>query len=223
MKEHPVLFSGEMVRAILEGRKTQTRRLIPLPQELASLPFFKSGTELVPRRAHLTFERGALRRCWLSGACWNDEVAAKPRCAVGDTLWVREAWAPWCNPSILCAGCERCDRSHGEYLYRANNPAPQNIDCVIKWRPSIHMPRSASRITLKVTAVRAEMLTQITEADAQAEGYTPVFKEAGGISYIQHTAKEFFEQGWDSLYWKQGFGWSKMPYVWAYTFKEVKK
>jgi len=207
VKEHPLLFSNAMVRAILEGRKTQTRRVIKIPSFMQYLPFVPQGAEYAPRKIHMTFERGALRRYWLSGACWNDEVVATPKYASGDRLWVREAWA---QVSKVGGGLR--------YAYKADNG---DNAMVARWCPSIHMPREASRITLEVTEVRVERLQDMDVASCVKEGVS--WDGYPGAWTVM--AKPSFAKLWDSLYAKRGLGWDANPWVFAYTFKvlEVRK
>lgn len=145
MKTRPILFSGPMVRAILEGRKTQTRRVVkPQPAHCADLPMGKD----------LTF----------ASAC--------PYGQPGDRLWVRETWAvgtlfDYVRPSLLPKpDCE----SKLAVDYAANPRRIWHSEDQGRWRPSIHMPRWASRITLEITSVRVERLQDISHKDAIAEG-----------------------------------------------------
>lgn len=162
MTEKPILFSGPMVRAILDGRKTQTRRIVKQPNEMGA----KGAPITVAHYATNVPEKG-LAYYWKSGGSWNSTGPIKTY-AVGDLLWVREAHA--------IVG----KHDPGFVLYRANGyeaecerhglRKPWRKEDTVKWRPSIHMPRWASRITLRVTAVKVERLQDISEADAKAEG-----------------------------------------------------
>lgn len=158
MSEKPILFSGEMVRAILDGRKTQTRRIL------------KPGT-LKPNVRALRFEN-----------CDAAELLQTHRCpygAPGDRLWVREASLPdpplngwsgdfqWDGCGRAWAGVPKRYRKPEHVLYRATWKGGD-----LKWKPSIHMPRWASRITLEIVSVRVERVQEISEADAIAEGFT---------------------------------------------------
>lgn len=140
MKERPILFSGEMVRAILEGRKTQTRRVIkPQPDSARNSVFVKSGFET---------KHGYEIKC--------------PYGQPGDRLWVRETWGLWdTDPKD---GPERA-----KIFYRATDENRRDLRYQ-RWRPSIHMPRWASRINLEITNIRIERVQDITEEDAKAEG-----------------------------------------------------
>lgn len=162
MKEHPVIFNGEMVRALLDGRKTQTRRT------------------LTDRHLHLIDVASQVGECYPIESGFeheNSQSYYREHCRFGkpgDRLWVRETWTE--------AGASAPDLT----LYRANYPAHvpagyENVPAAeeIRWRPSIHMPRWASRILLEITAVRVERLNSISEGDAKAEGY-PVGREVDG-------------------------------------------
>lgn len=162
MKERPILFNGAMVRAILEGRKTQTRRI------MVSLP------------------------------AWH-KWAYKP----GDRLWVRETWH--CdNPE---AAQDIMSRGEGLY-YRATEEHPEIIS---KWKPSIFMPRWASRITLEITNVRVDRLRNMTQIDAVKEG----MPDAEGKEVA------LFEGLWDSINGKK-YPWSSNPWVWVVSFRRVR-
>ena len=162
MKEHPILFSTPMVRAILEGRKTKTRRVakpetVRLIEECMGDPLFSLNVGLHLKRI-------------------------KPPYAVGDRFWVRETFAPFVGAMGRGA------------IYKADDVHATPLEMCLgnKWRPSIHMPRWASRITLEVTGVRAQRLQDITPEDAWEEGF-------------EHIGS--FEWTWDSLYAKRGLGW----------------
>lgn len=193
MKERPILFSGEMVRAILDGRKTQTRRVIT-DQSVISLRPDGSLGKVQPRCKH-----------------------GQP----GDRLWVRETWA-----------MEGTDETSTLPLqYKADRS--DWLKCS-KWRPSIHMPRWASRITLEIESVRLERVQEITEEDAIAEGSflgrckclamqekprSPIEALFKQTSCHKH-GKEF-RALWDSINQPRGFGWYVNPWVWVITFKRV--
>ncbi len=171
----PILFSGPMVRAILEGRKTQTRRVMkPQPPD-KMLATEKSRTLLAA-------------------------VAApyKP----GDILYVREKWCNINKPGIS-----------PEYYYFAETKYAEDYDSTEwKWRPSIHMPRAAARLFLRVTDVRVERVQEIGELDAIAEGFQEI--------YPGEEINEFIKL-WDTLNAKRGYGWAANPWVWVYTFERT--
>lgn len=184
MKERPILFSAPMVRAILAGTKTQTRRIVK-----------------------------GLNGC-------HPGILPCPYGAAGDRLWVRETWktVPW------NAGAEKriegADHDEEGIRYRAT----WDRSCAPPWRPSIFMRRNASRITLDVTAVRAERLQDITEDDIRAEGVTRV--NVGDLLAtvrprrtfpIAHDWRSLWALGWDAINGKRA-PWSSNPWVWVISF-----
>lgn len=213
--ERPILFSGPMVRAILEGRKTQTRRVIQPQSNLTSCQFDDMGWELVEdeRKNYSAYFK-------LPEASWvaTDEPTwrriksqyGEP----GDSLWVRETFA-YCSGDV--------------YAYRADfhdagseSTATVNMEtgetAPLKWRPSIHMPRAASRITLEIISVQVERLQDIGQEDACAEG----------VGWWKFSGKEKdylpeFRSLWDSINASRGFGWDVNPWVWVIEFKKATK
>lgn len=175
-RNRPILFSAPMVRAILDGRKTQTRRIVT-PQP--------AGAWAAPGR----------RSC--------------PFGVPGDRLWVRETY-------IDLGAC---------FLYRADANAEQDRALVAprqKWRPSIHMPREASRITLEITDVRVQRLQDVSQADAMAEGAPPSHHSIDMIS--RQYGYEDFSRSWYAQLWEQINGpgsWDANQWVWAITFRRV--
>lgn len=165
MKERPILFSGPMVRAILDGRKTQTRRVVK-PQPVGR-------QRVIEGLAHVTHgmnpaDDGAV---WYVGDCISAGVEIRcPFGSPGDRLWVRETWQVFEHEDL---SVDALTLRHvegqlaGDVVFYADDPD----EAVDRWRPSIHMPRWASRITLEVVSVRVERLADISESDAKAEGY----------------------------------------------------
>lgn len=191
MKEHPVLFSGPMVRAILEGRKTQTRRVIK--PEPTHFNYFK-----VPANG------GDLRQWPITPHGDNIDCPYGSR---GDRLWVKETWR-------VFGGREyEYQQHHPSVQYRANEFADfeQKV-----WRPSIFMPRWASRIILEITDVRCERLQDISEEDAIAEGCEPIGNENNLDRY-----RSGYMHLWNSINASRGFGWDTNPFVWCLTFRRV--
>jgi hypothetical protein len=205
IKERPILFSGPMVRAILEGRKTQTRRIVKLG---FGGSFGRSDTP----GYDWTF-RGSRRGCVHGdgSGCWQDlrhEQLLKlcPYGRIGDRLWVREHCA-------IQQG-NRVSNPH----YFAEGPMPSLDDRhdagLLKSKPSIHMPRWASRISLEITGVRVERLNEITLSDVAAEGVPPN-NEAGWDSV------ESFRSLWESI---NGAGsWAANPWVWVVEFRRLEE
>lgn len=223
MKERPILFSAPMIRAILEDRKTVTRRVV------------KAGVDLLACEPIPAWE-----------AFWNCHPC--PYGQPGDRLWVRETWGV-VSHAFDAAGDRvdwRPDRPakpirhmqfgkqgyySGHIIYAADgyfewcNEDASEVRSA--WKPSIHMPRIASRITLEITSVRVERLLDIREEGAIAEGCKAVdgmkwhtLKEAAaGIPMHDHTAKDAFEALWDSI---NGEGSSDAnPWVWVVEFKRA--
>jgi hypothetical protein len=205
MTERPILFSAEMVRAILDGRKTQTRRVMKVQ------PWPDATVEVGPYHPHRIDRNGESQPGPATfGAIWDHQDIvnggdAGLRCpygAPGDLLWVRETWTQYpieLNP-------EPCDA-----WYKATSNGPPRP---FKWRPSIHMPRWASRITLRITDIRVERLQDISCADAEAEGAGHEAGLTGG------QAREAFSHLWNKI---NGPGaWEANPWVWVVCFERVK-
>lgn len=194
-RERPILFSGEMVRAILDGRKTQTRRIARVTRVQAT------GGSL--DYAYISTGRG---RCVVvegpaSDVSSPDEIAAAcPYGAPGDRLWVRETWRHQGSTETVSA-----------VRYAADEPAANPH----RWSPSIFMPRWASRLSLGVVERRFERLQSISEEDARAEGF-----DATGAVHLAEPARAAFALGWDRINGKRG-PWASNPGVWAITFRRL--
>ncbi len=213
MKERGMIFNGEMVRAILDGRKTQTRRIMkPQPE-----PCPRGGhwwpSNVFKTMLHVEDEMQNGKGGW--GGLVGD---ACPFGDVGDRIWVRETWAD--------AGASAPDLK----LYRANYPehVPSIYENVppakeIRWTPSIHMPRTASRILLEITDVRVERLNSISQEDAQAEGleltgWRPTYSDPDSGGEVM-TPYDNFAELWSSIYGDES--WQANPWVWVIEFKRV--
>ena len=192
MKERPILFGNPMIRAILEGRKSQTRRVVkPQPDDC-----------MVQQGAVYRHPRNIGRYIG------NTERAPCPYGVPGDRLWVRETW--------------RQDPGERGVDYRANGkPASINHDEYARWtwRPSIHMPRAVSRITLEIVDVRVERLQEIKEDDAKAEGCSPLVESDGSVTCGRR--KTVFRELWDSINAKRA-PWASNPFVWVLEFRMTK-
>jgi hypothetical protein len=201
MKERPILFNGAMVRAILAGTKTQTRRVVKLPHQnrLGAWEPTRFGG---PRGGHLRDGSTIPEQ----GGIWHTRTGDHLGCPYGqpgDHLWVRETFTAF-------------DDSHIQYRadYRSD-PAGEKAHGVV-WTPSIHMPRLASRITLEIVSVRVERLHDISEADAKAEG-TP--KPIQISDDDPRTYRDAFGDLWELI---NGDGsWDANPWVWVVEFKRV--
>jgi hypothetical protein len=212
MRERPILFSAPMVRAILEGRKTQTRRVMkPQPEG------FWGSMEYA-------FAGGVLQCVATRDGKPRDHYIACPYGIPGDRLWVRETAIitpkHWDDMRTFTHRDSEGDKRWVQYL--ATSPSMDAAkDYGLKVSPSIFMPRWASRIALEITNVRVQRLQEISEEDAGAEG-------CGGncpVGHIPHylAAKNSYEfaQLWDSINAKRGFGWDTNPWVWAITFQKL--
>ena len=204
MSIKPILFNTEMVRAILDGRKTCTRRLVRfLPGENPQWTgYIRDGLMLYNGR--------------------NEPCIIKAPYQPGDTLYVRETW---CGLPINEAGHMR---GHTIYYYKADGELrPKGWRGT--WHPSIQMPKEASRIWLKVTDVRVERLHEITEDGAKAEGAIDNrgFIHSPENEYDRiHTAREHFIKIWNSTIKKSNldrYGWNASPWVWVIEFERCEK
>lgn len=217
MRELPILMNGAMVRAVLEGRKTVTRRLV------TRLEGFGKITEFGKSDTHGYAWHFRDRR-----ALWNDISAARlpnlcPIAKVGDRLYVRETWRPHGDAALSeCTGPENIMFHAGLDEFEAG---------IFKWRPSIHMPKWAARIWLEVTAVRVERLQDITEEQARAEGIEPVRwgDGEGEINWrdYQRAGDEFtdprasFGSLWNAI---NGPGAVALnPWVWVVEFRRIEE
>ena len=198
MKERPILFSAEMVRAILAGRKTQTRRVVKSPVS-THCNILGISAEHEPMILH--------KDDWFKPCEWS------PYGIPGDRLWVRETWAAPGNwddikPSKLI---EYPGFNTDLIAYRATEKFG---DAYFTWRPSIFMPRWASRILLEITDVRVERLQEITMQDAIAES-APTLKGCPD-------PRVYFKDLWDEINADRGFSWDVNPWVWVIKFKVLK-
>lgn len=195
----PILFNGEMVKAILDGRKTQTRRVIkvqpPGDDYVFSTILDTTGDQ-----------KKVGKHNWYNDNSKPDsKYFSNPYGLPGDKLWVRETWRETTDqPGVM---------------YRADGWE----DCIaqynLKWRPSIHMPRWASRITLEITGVRVDRVQDIKPIDCVAEGiYEPKYNYK---RYEGMMATIAFEKVWNSINAKRGFGWDTNPWVWVIEFMEA--
>ena len=208
-KEHPSIFNSEMVRAILDGRKTQTRRVVK--KRHIWCPDHETIEQHID---YMKYNQEGLLRCCPYGK-------------VGDLLWVRE------NIRTICYPYQDGKFVYGEYLieYMADKvwvkcPEQQEEWWRHNWRkrqsttiPSIFMPKWATRIWLEVTGVRAERVWGISVEDCLTEGI--IYQD--GTEFWENGYIEAFKTLWDSINAKRGFGWDKNPFVWVREFKKVAK
>ncbi len=254
MTDRPILYSGPMVRAMLEGRKTQTRRVLS-PDNFRLFDPSYGLFKPVKSQLNRAFLEASNMRCLGEGSfTWTAEAVehqigdithwqGKTLVTPGDRLWVREAhqmansddgpticyradlgrWQPdYTGPDHGAGPSFDYDKYPGEYgVWAADLESDDS-----PWRPSIHMPRWCSRITVTVTDVRVQRLTEISESDAKAEGCDAI--DLGRSPYLSNAHKiDFsgmmsfthgFHRLWDSLNQKRGFGWHISPWVATYTF-----
>ncbi|MBB0025134.1 hypothetical protein [Ralstonia pickettii] len=211
-KERPILFSGAMVRAILDGQKTQTRRIM---KNQPPADTFRMDTFHHPKGQHYFWAyKEAFSGCELHPG-W--EPICCPYGQPGDRLWVREAWAeirppfsPW--PATM-------------YVYRAGDT---RTDYGGPWKPSIHMPRKACRIELEITSVRVERLNDCSEADAVAEGVIQHDEKRGWVNecklsdgkrHFDSSAYGMYRQLWEDI--NGADSWDANPWVWVVEFRKV--
>ena len=203
MKERPILFSGPMVRAILAGQKTQTRR--------------------VPHSRAFRVESGAPMLC----SCLYG--------APGDRLWVRETWNLFdpdrdgisaerfgpAAPFVGSSGGESPGPIRWRACYAADGPLDHPEHGPARWKPSIHMPRWASRISMEIVSVRAERLQDITDDDIDDEGVTLESARTLGASLADDARmREWWAAGWDAINGKRA-PWASNPWVWRVEFKRL--
>jgi len=208
MKERPILFSAPMVRALLDGSKTQTRRVVK--QLDPAMGACTTGNDGLPMPV-----------CWAYGGPVLHCPYGKP----GDSIWVRETW--YCDHFEVQKGPYlEVPEAHELLVYRADNERPYEAEQPV-WRPSIHMPRWASRILLEIVSVRVERLQDISDADIVAEGidmaalaesqdrFDIVCKGTGADG--RATERTTWRDLWEST----GGDWEANPWCWAITFKRV--
>ncbi|MCW4986288.1 hypothetical protein [Enterobacter mori] len=215
MKERGMIFNGEMVRAILDGRKTQTRRPIKFPHIDRDAMCELSGNELAGE-----LSAGNYRNC--------------PHGKPGDRIWVRETFSCIGNEDghPVDADGNLCSREDAQRIYRASAiqkpgnygiwTSADDFDFEGAWTPSIHMPRWASRILLEIADVRVEQVQSISQADAIAEGAPRSHPSIDAVSQ-QHGFPDFsrswFGQTWQSIYGAES--WQANPWVWVIEFKRI--
>lgn len=220
MTERPILFNAEMVRAIIDGRKTQTRRIVNWRGVNEGLNLQFSGLRACEEPNGWVIESNTR-----TSSEWRCQPTPCPFGAVGDRLWVRETWGvvsheldedgriqPW-PPDRPATAIHEMPFGNGYYsghaIYSADGEFTWGDDDGYEdgrscWKPSIHMPRAASRITLEITGVRVERLQNISDADMRAEGMR---------------WKEEFPFLWESIYGEES--WQANPWVWVVEFKRI--
>ena len=193
----PILFNTEMVKAILDGRKTTTRRVIK-PQPINGIMTAAGLLKAIPE--HMD---------------WGGKVI-KPTYQKDDVLYVRETFGTYRACDII------------SYAFKADYIDPKNLEkaklLVRRWHPSIHMPKEAARIFLRVTDVKAERLQDITDNEAKAEGTDSDVQIAGGYVNPNYYRSRFSWHVWDSTIKKSNlnrYGWDANPWVWVISFERT--
>lgn len=204
-RERPILFSAPMVRAILDGRKTQTRRIVKPQPACLSGPNFDG--------------------------LWSDSIPPVvryfgcPYGAPGDRLWVRETFRTLYDPATCLEGALTIDYRADGVKRIGDEKLNGSIEREFKWAPSIYMRRFQSRITLEVVAVRVERLQSISEEDAQKEGVsrhhkrTDLWQAYNCTDGVCTTAIKSFETLWVEINGEDALDFN--PWVWVITFKTV--
>lgn len=220
MAERPILFSGPMVRAILEGRKTQTRRVVKLPHANPLgvwEPTTYGGTDA----------KGVEHDDQV--AIWHTRTGETFGCPYGnpgERLWVKETFMVEAHPGDIGLKREDIPRtwdaavaSAGSVYYRAD-PGSEILADGRAWKSPRYMPRKLSRLLLEITDVRVERLQSISEADCRAEGCNGGHDSIPGHPYSA-TPKEHFWKLWESINGRAS--WGANPFVWVVEFKRVEK
>lgn len=218
MTERPIIFNGDMVRAILRGEKTQTRR--PVKPQPVFLP------DALPPRWRWKSRRFIAEWVDMAGGLGMQDF-----CPFGqpyDRLWGRETWRladpdgddavseDVYGPYAPFVGANGSRKIRWRVIYRATSPESHPKYGKALWTPSIHMPRWASRITLEITDVRVERVQDITADEAIKEGVVDPIMGTYGLS-----PKTVFRDMWNDIYAERGLGWNENPWVWAITFRRV--
>ena len=233
-----ILFNDEMVRAILDGRKTKTRRpLKPQPDDDAKIMIGEMGSSKGVAFIGNSTSGGHVTRI------------VSPYGQVGDRLWIRETFClehqvesdqppPFTDgrPILYLRDGIECSKEEAEIWiqphYRATDPTPElsyedtDGEPTVKWKPSIHIPRWASRITLEIVDVRIERVQEITEEEARKEGIIDGGcincgrNEPCGCPSPKPDARDGFANLWEKMYAKKGFGWYDNPWVWVIDFEK---
>jgi hypothetical protein len=216
IKERPILFSAPMVNAILEGRKTQTRRIVkPQPHQNGDFLWWKTGKKEETASSPVGVPGSFIDRCQYGNR--------------GDHLWVRETWAL----TGRMANAKLSDFLDSEFVLKQHLIHRANADgydeTVQGWRPSIFMPRWASRISLEITGVRVERLQDISKRDAAAEG---LYQLPASGRYVINKGEQYFGCAnsdprvvyadlWERINGEDS--WDQNPWVWVLEFKRVEQ
>jgi hypothetical protein len=216
VRERPILFSGDMVRAILDGRKTQTRRVVKPQPPLAYTQWSLVG----PSDPYIPVDSRVFPGEWaLGGNCgagWMENPIRMAYGEPGDRLWVRETWSFIGDQGVW--ELSQADPGNCTPIYRADGATSDE-----GWFPSIHMPRWASRLTLEITEVRVQRVQDITAADAMLEGHPTEWERSADRQVHDDAARDWYMDVWDSLNAKRGYPWTSNPWVWVLTFRRIEE
>jgi hypothetical protein len=228
MKQRPILFNTEMVQAILAGRKTQTRRVVKPQPELTESGFkwkgFYYGIGSSDERTNRNFAH-----------------AACPHGKVGDVLWVRETWTPLDTQEVDSAQLDEDGIPLEEFQVEIGYKDGMSKWCVFsedfydqmnediedmeqegtKWKPSIHMPKDAARIWLRIKDVRVERLQDISGSDCGSEGMQVTGLTLSSIEVHWDELKRQFKSLWQSINGEKS--WNENPFVWVIEFERIEK
>jgi hypothetical protein len=194
MKQRPIIMSAESVQAILDGRKTQTRRVIKKPEKWT---IEKQDDELYLYEDIYGDHHNVIEKC--------------PYGQIGDRLWVKESYTFANFGKVTIYKSDKKDQFGEDWKITASQTN--------SWKSPLFMPRSASRITLEITNIRVERLRDITQEDVAKEGIISVINDKVVCSNPNDT---FIEQ-WDKLNAKRGYSWDSNPFVWVIEFRRVEK
>jgi hypothetical protein len=205
----PMLFSTPMVQAILDGRKTMTRRIVKFPKDWVA--------------EDNAWDWAALREYYPKWGC---------SFKIGDIIWVRETWQQHCIEveTDVNTWAAKGFEATGQFVYRADNyELPKESIAFGKWKPSLFMPKNACRLFLEITEIKLERLQSISNTDAEKEGIEVVetidtlkfFKRYSGENITFNTANAYysFKTLWHKI--NGVVNWESNPFVWVYTFKQV--
>ena len=212
-KERPIIFSGEMVRAILDGRKTMTRRVVKCGVSADCESFINVGGDHWAQMFRA--EDGEMYP-----KCWSDPC---PFGQKGDRLWLKESWQVWTEFNSVAP--DGLLEAMGGVAYPDVNYLANGNKWDARVRSPIHMPRWASRITLEITDVRVERLNEISEGDASKEGVERIEHgphEVGSVPVHPFTSsyRDAFVALWNKINGKK-HPWNLNPWVWKISFKKL--
>lgn len=219
----PILFSTPMVQAILDGRKSQTRRIV---KPMRGMQSEWLSMDLINKVKEGQIVKGGWQMFHPNGGEKSPLGWIKSNYQIGDILWVRETWQQECE--LIQIACGDWSNAYlnatGNYVYKSDNIIlPSETETFSKWKPSIFMPKEACRIFLKVTNVRVERLNDISEGDAISEGIISknekLFFDYENKTFHYLSPQNSFKSLWNSI----NKNWEENPFVWVYTFERIER